>query len=612
MRRRGGRFRDGVSGRRRGIRRGRTPPPRANVADIVSVARRRTTGTDARRLAPRLRLCPGGATTAPQIAFRASRGPVDVSSLGRTRALRSASHRASRSTRRSGVTPKLKLKGMFIITDRPIPLDEFGAASLAAGRDSRSPPRRSRLFRPTLSDLECVAELIPPIPPYSRPDLQRQHRGRRLSVWRRVQTPPARSPDSHPDPAPLRTRRALPRTPLRYLPTTSVARPSAAARLPLALPVPPAASQTPSSPPAPPPIVASPPPLSLDVLALALTAYRTIDGDVRVSAPRAHGSHRREQFRANRRRRRRRRTRRTQTPARRREGRRGRRGRRRRHRRYRRGVPRDGIHLFIGARAEIRTRTSRGGGRQLGKLGGVVSRSIALGGVDGPRGRHIGLASRGRQGQGQRDRHPHRVVSPRAVRLEATRQSVPRELGPRQDLVNLGEEVAGSILGAHLRRGRPFRKLVEIVHAGVEDVGRVRSNGVRVRSGAVHARVVDAVLETAEDDADAFGGARRMSGAGTEAAGARSPRERRSRRRGPRRRCVQSHPRAPSSSRSLLGLLALADGVSSPSRVSSEGAAPNRCTGRHHRARTPGRVLCRASCSGSTWQMHRGGAEPRG
>ena len=110
-----------------------------------------------------------------------------------------------------------------------------------------------------------------------------------------------------------------------------------------------------------------------------------------------------------------------------------------------------------------------------------MSRSIALGGVDGPRGRHIGLASRGRQGQGRRDRRPHRVVSPRAVRLEATRQSVPRELGPRQDLVNLGEEVAGSILGAHLRRGRPFRKLVEIVHAGVEDVGRVRSNGVRVR-----------------------------------------------------------------------------------------------------------------------------------
>ena len=106
----------------------------------------------------------------------------------------------------------------------------------------------------------------------------------------------------------------------------------------------------------------------------ARTAYRTIDGDVRVSAPRAHGSHRREQFRANRRRRRRRRTRRTQTPARRREGRRGRRGRRRRHRRYRRGVPRDGIHLFIGARAEIRTRTSRGGGRQRGKLGGVECR----------------------------------------------------------------------------------------------------------------------------------------------------------------------------------------------------------------------------------------------
>ena len=301
----------------------------------------------------------------------------------------------------------------------------------------QSPPRRSRLFRPTPQRPRMRRRTDPSLIRVRTP--QRQHRGRRLSNLSRGSKhhPRARSPDSHP--------RSRASTGLDALllerhcgifqrPPRSRAHPpprGVPSRLLLAVPRLHAREF----------FLKRSVLLRLHLLQSsprrrrcrvgrarprARTAYRTIDGDVRVSAPRAHGSHRREQFRANRRRRRRRRTRRTRTPARRREGRRGRRGRRRRHRRYRRGIARDGVHLFIGARAEIRTRTSRGGGRQLGKLGGVVSRSIALGGVDGPRGRHIGLASRGRQGQGRRDRRPHRVVSPRAVRLEATRQSVPR------------------------------------------------------------------------------------------------------------------------------------------------------------------------------------------
>ena len=91
-----------------------------------------------------------------------------------------------------------------------------------------------RLFRPTLSDLECVAE---PIPPLFASGL---HSGNTAGGVCRIfragrNTTRERAPDPIPIPRLYRTRRALPRTPLRYLPTTSpVARPSAAARRPLA------------------------------------------------------------------------------------------------------------------------------------------------------------------------------------------------------------------------------------------------------------------------------------------------------------------------------------------------------------------------------------------
>ena len=310
----------------------------------------------------------------------------------------------------------------------------------------QSPPRRSRLFRPTPQRPRMRRRTTPPIPPVIRVRTpQRWHRWRRPALSRGSKHPALGYRallDSQPDPAPLpdstrssserhcgifqrppRSRRGPAAARVRLAPSPRGTSPPRARVFPQTLGPPP---------PAPPPIVASPPPLSrwtcspsrshrlsddrrrrsrFRAARSRVAPPRAVPREPPASTPTTHPAN------ANARPATRRATRATRasssssplSP-----------------RRTSRMASISSSARALRFEHELRAR----GGRQLGKLGGVVSRSIELGGVDGPRGRHIGLASRGRQGQGRRDRRPHRVVSPRAVRLEATRQSGPRDTYP--------------------------------------------------------------------------------------------------------------------------------------------------------------------------------------